>query len=95
MVLPNPSVYRGPQNTVDSSLAGGTQPGNAVIRLFDDFQRVMSPTETPLTSSIKSGKTINQKKLEWGSSFLARTRSHLVRQSLVVRAPLRWHPVSP
>lgn len=71
MVLPSPSVFRGAQNTVDSSLAGGTQPAGSVIRLFTDFQKVMSPTETPLTSSIKSGKSINQKKLEWGSSFLA------------------------
>jgi hypothetical protein len=58
-------------NTVDSSLLGGTALGNQVIRLFTDYQKVMSPTEVPFSSSIKGGKTINQKKLEWGSQFLA------------------------
>lgn len=71
MVLPSPTVFRGPQNTVDSSLTGGTAIGNQVIRLFTDYQKYMNPTETPFTSSIKRGETINQKRLEWGSQFLA------------------------
>lgn len=71
MSLPSPTIFRGAMNTGDSALAGGTSLGNQVIRLFTDFQKFMNPTETPFTSSIKSGKSINQKKLEWGSSFLA------------------------
>lgn len=69
--LPTPTVFRGPQNTVDSSLAGGTSIGQSVIRLFTDFQKYMNPTEVPFSSSIKSGQTVNQKRLEWGSQFLA------------------------
>lgn len=69
--LPNSTVFRGPQNTVTSNLAGGTTLGNSVIRLFTDFQKYMNPTETPFSSSTKTGQTVNQKRLEWGSQFLA------------------------
>lgn len=78
-----PTIFRGPMNTVDSSLDGGTALGNQVIRLFTDYQKVMSPTEVPFSSSIKSGKTINQKKLEWGSSFLAPNQVTLGAQVLI------------
>jgi hypothetical protein len=83
MVLPNPTIFRGPMNTVDSSLAGGTALGNQVIRLFTDYQKVMSPTEVPFSSSIKSGKSINQKKLEWGSEFLSPHQVTLGAQILI------------
>ena len=66
-----PTIFKGAMNTVDSSLAGGTAIGNQVIRLFTDYQKYMNPTETPFTSSVGTGQTVNQKKLEWGSSFLA------------------------
>lgn len=66
-----PTVFKGAMNTVDSSLPGGTAIGNQVIRLFTDYQKYLNPTETPFTSSVGTGQTVNQKKLEWGSSFLA------------------------
>ena len=74
MPTPNmePTMFRGAMNTGDAStLAGGTSLTNQVIRLFTDYQKYMNPTETPFTSSVGSGQTVNQKKLEWGSSFLA------------------------
>jgi hypothetical protein len=42
-----------------------------VIRLFADFLKYLDPTETPFTSSVKTGQAVNQKKVEWGNSFLA------------------------
>lgn len=81
--LPNPTVFRGPQNTGDSLLNGGTTLGNSVIRLFTDFQKYMNPTETPFSSSVGSGQTVNQKRLEWGSQFLAPNQVTLGAQILI------------
>lgn len=62
---------RAQQNTVDSTLTGGTALANLVIRYFADFQDYLDPTETPFTSSLKRGAPVSQKKVEWGNSFLA------------------------
>lgn len=66
-----PTVFRGAQNTVDSTLNAGTALSTNVIRLMDGYEQYLSPTEVPFTSSIGVGETINQKKIEWGQSFLA------------------------
>lgn len=72
MPLPSAGGYfRGPLNTGDSSLAGGTALSSMVIRLFADFQDYLDPDDTPFTSSVKTGKTVNQKKVEWLNRFLA------------------------
>jgi hypothetical protein len=72
MALPvSGGTFRAPMNTVDSSLAGGTALGSMVMRLFTDFQDYLDPDDTPLTSSIKTGKTVNQKKVEWLNRFLS------------------------
>lgn len=64
-------ITRAQQNTVDTGLTGGTALANLVVRYFDDFQRYLDPTETPFTSSLKTGGPVPQKKTEWGNSFLA------------------------
>lgn len=71
MTLPSSTVILGQQNTGVTTLTGGTQPSDLVIRLFADFQKYLDPTETPFTSSVKTGRPVDQKKVEWGSSFLA------------------------
>ena len=72
MALPTYGLTsRGAQNTVDTSLTSGTAQSQMVIRLFADFQKYLDPTETPFTSSLKTGKAVDQKKVEWGNSFLA------------------------
>ncbi len=48
----------------------GTSLTNLAIRWFGDFQKYIDPDETPLTSSLKTGKAINAKKVEWGQGFL-------------------------
>jgi hypothetical protein len=64
-------ITRAQQNTVDSTLTGGTALAALVVRYFADFQRYLDPTETPFTSSLKTGAAVPQKKVEWGNSFLA------------------------
>lgn len=64
-------ITRAQQNTVDTGLTGGTALANLVVRYFADFQRYLDPTETPFTSSLKTGSAVPQKKVEWGNSFLA------------------------
>jgi hypothetical protein len=64
-------ITRSQQNTVDSTLTGGTALANLVVRYFADFQKYLDPTETPFTSSLKTGAAVPQKKVEWGNSFLA------------------------
>ena len=68
---------RAQQNTVDSTLTGGTAPANLVVRYFADFQKYLDPIETPFTSSLKTGASVPQKKVEWGNSFLAPNSSTL------------------
>lgn len=70
MALGTPTIIRGAMNTGDVSLTGGTALTGMTIRLFADFQKYLEPTETPLTSSIKDGKPVNQKKIELGQSYL-------------------------
>jgi hypothetical protein len=48
----------------------GTSLSTLQIRLLADFQKYLDPDETPFTSSLKTGKTIDQKKVEWGTGFL-------------------------
>jgi hypothetical protein len=48
----------------------GTTPANMVIRLFADFQKYLDPDETPFTSSLKTGKAVDAKIVEWGTGFL-------------------------
>jgi hypothetical protein len=48
----------------------GTTPANMVIRWFGDFQKYLDPDETPFTSSLKTGKAVDAKKVEWGTGFL-------------------------
>lgn len=64
-------ITRAQQNTVDSTLTGGTALAALVVRYFADFQKYLDPTETPFTSSLKTGEAVPQKKAEWGNSFLA------------------------
>jgi len=71
MAIPAGTVIRGAQNTGDQSLASGTQLTTMVVRLFADFQKYLEPDETPFTSSVKTGKPVNQKKVEFGIGFLA------------------------
>lgn len=73
MALPASSgQFKGVLNTVDNSLSGqgGTVVSDMVIRLFADFQEYLDPQDTPFTSSIGSGKAVNQKKVEWLNRFL-------------------------
>jgi len=65
------TIYRAAQNTGDSAITGGTVPSAMVIRLFADFQKYLEPEETPFSSSVSTGKSVNQKKIEWGTGFLA------------------------
>lgn len=72
MALPASTVLRGAQNTGDqTSLAAGTALTTMVIRLFGDYSKYLEPDETPFSSSVSTGKTVNQKKLEWVQGFLA------------------------
>lgn len=66
-------VYRQNFNSIPTSVsnANGTLPDNMIIRLFADFQDYLDPHDTPLTASTKSGKAINQKKVEWLNRFLS------------------------
>lgn len=48
----------------------GSSLANMQIRLLADFQKYLDPDETPFSSSVKTGETINQKKVEWGTGFL-------------------------
>lgn len=72
MPLPTSTTYRGAMNTGGSpTLTGGTSPDSLVIRLLADFTKYLDPTETPFTSSLKTGDSVNQKKVEWFTGFLA------------------------
>lgn len=72
MALPTSTTVKGPQNTGGMpSLTGGTSPDSLVIRLFADFQKYLDPTDTPFTSSLDTGSSVNQKKVEWFTGFLA------------------------
>ena len=73
MPLPVSVTVRGAQNTgeVPPVLVGGTQLTTMVVRLFADFQKYLEPDETPFTSSVKTGKSVNQKKVEFGIGFLS------------------------
>lgn len=64
-------ISRAQQNSVDTTLTGGTSLSALVVRYFADFQKYLDPTETPFTSSLKTGGAVPQKKVEWGNSFLA------------------------
>lgn len=76
--LPAAGLFsRAQQNTVDSTLTGGTSLAALVVRYFADFQKYLDPIETPFTSSLKTGEAVPQKKVEWGNSFLAPTSSTL------------------
>lgn len=48
----------------------GTTISGMQMRLFADFQRYLDPDETPFSSSVKDGVTVNQKLVEWGTGFL-------------------------
>lgn len=48
----------------------GTSLANMQIRLLADFQKYLDPDETPFSSSVKTGETVNQKKVEFGTGFL-------------------------
>jgi hypothetical protein len=48
----------------------GTSIAGMQMRLFADFQKYLDPDETPFTSSLKTGETVNQKLVEWGTGFL-------------------------
>jgi hypothetical protein len=48
----------------------GTSIAGMQMRLFADFQKYLDPDETPFTSSVKDGVTVNQKQVEWGTGFL-------------------------
>lgn len=48
----------------------GTTPSNMVIRWFGDFQKYIDPDETPFSSSLKTGKAVDAKLVEWGQGFL-------------------------
>jgi hypothetical protein len=39
----------------------GTSISGMQMRLFADFQKYLDPDETPFTSSLKTGQTVNQK----------------------------------
>jgi len=70
--LPAAGLFtRAQQNSVDSALTGGTSLATLIVRYFADFQKYLDPTETPFTSSVKTGGEVPQKKVEWGNSFLA------------------------
>jgi hypothetical protein len=64
-------TVRGAQNTGDQALTGGTAVTTMVVRLFSDFQKYLEPDETPFTSSVSTGKAVNQKKVEFGIGFLS------------------------
>lgn len=69
-------ISRGQQNTGLTSLTGGTQLSDLIVRDFSDFSKYLDPTETPFTSSVKTGSAVTQKKTEWGNSFLAPHQSN-------------------
>ena len=72
MALPAQTVVRGALNTGEYGvLASGTALTSMVVRLFADFTKYLEPTETPFSSSLKTGESVNQKKVEWGTGFLA------------------------
>jgi hypothetical protein len=48
----------------------GTTLAGMQIRLFADFHKYLEPDETPFTASLKTGKSFDQKKVEWGTGFL-------------------------
>src|SRR5215207_5242706 len=48
----------------------GTTPANMVMRLFADFQKYLDPDETPFSSSLKTGRAVDAKVVEWGTGFL-------------------------
>lgn len=81
MPLPVGTTVKGAQNTGDVGMTGGTQISTMVIRLFSDFQKYLEPDETPFTSSVETGKSINQKKVEFGVGFLG---AHTVRLGAAV-----------
>lgn len=59
-----------------SSASGpyGLQPGTTLagmqMRLFADFQKYIDPDETPFSSSVSTGKAVNQKMVEWATGYL-------------------------
>jgi hypothetical protein len=53
----------------------GTSISGMQMRLFADFQKYLDPDETPFTSSLKTGQTVNQKLVEWGTGFLMPNKS--------------------
>lgn len=71
MPLPAATTVRGAQNTGESSLTGGTRLSSMTIRLFAGFTEYLEPTEVPFTSALETGKTVDQKKIEWGTGFLS------------------------
>lgn len=71
MTLPASTVIRGAQNTGVTSLTSGTSLSTMVVRLFADFEKYLEPDETPFSSSLGQGRTVAQKKVEWGQGFLA------------------------
>lgn len=72
MALPTSTVFRGAQNSGGyPTLTGGTSPDSLVIRLLADYTKYLDPDETPFTSSLKTGESVNQKKVEWFTGFLA------------------------
>lgn len=77
MPLTTPTVVRGMHNTGTTDLIGGTELNAMTVRLFADFQKYLNPTETPFTSSLSTGKAVDQKKVEWGSSFLVPHQGNL------------------
>lgn len=60
-------------NTVEDA-TGGTVPGDAatghVMRMVEEFEDFLDPTETPFTSSMRKGAPVDQRKVEWGTGAL-------------------------
>jgi hypothetical protein len=71
MALPAATTVRGAQNTGTEALTGGTSLSSMVVRLFAGFTEYLDPTETPFSSSVDEGRSVNQKKIEWGTGFLS------------------------
>ena len=88
MAMPTPTIIQGPFNSGVTTQTGGTNIPGMVMRLFADFQKYLDPVETPFTSSLKTGKAVNQKKVEWGQSHLMPHTSLLAAQANVGVSPI-------
>lgn len=59
-------VYNTSGNTFSTAVTGGTTPADNLIRHIEDYVAHLEPEDCPLTTMLGFGKSINQRKPEWG-----------------------------